>query len=520
MAITSSDSTRHVFLRHATKVADEAKATLRSTDDATEIVISQFRGVRSWSSKINANGPFSWKNVDALDEIRITVRDVDSPATFPNKNPAGIGMKIGLHVVWQKGKDEMEHREFSPSNQHLLKRDLEAAKAACEMVRDLLNLSECPDGSNPNEPRNRNLFNGFSKVGNSTYYIYQDVPSSNITAKMIADSLRNRGFAIPEIPYPMHLDLRFERNAGSNLQAAWTMAEKNMDVHLWVRKGENIEVLEENSLTKIRGHFLKWDDSNGPSFVPFTHEKDVSTDSPLSQSRHSTRIQPARTFHPQLITTIKLPEILEPKNHHHFVSTCSLNVLYTLPPSIFVDPYQLADLTPQSLAGTESGRILGVWGEADLEKPVDQVRGWGSLVLVRAANGASLEGHNGTVSVTLPAHARYQPPRGDGAFEISVELQTPDVFWMCENSNERAETSTPPPISFLFPPPPPNHHREFFPLKTNPLEGSKTVFVPVGRIQDIAVVGAITPIAAVLACVVVCIGMWMQAKGTKKVHTT
>ncbi|KAG6826142.1 hypothetical protein H0H92_000978 [Tricholoma furcatifolium] len=111
---------------------------------------------------------------------------------------------------------------------------------------------------------------------------------------------------------------------------------------------------------------------------------------PISLLTHSIQ---ENGYHPTSTTIITLtePELLV---------NCSLHLHFTLPPLIFVDPYELAH--------REASYTFRHWGPADLERPVTAVQQESSHLLLNVARHADTEReHEREVEVQLPLHLRY-----------------------------------------------------------------------------------------------------------------
>lgn len=181
----------------------------------------------------------------------------------------------------------------------------------------------------------------------------------------------------------------------------------------------------------------------------------------------SSSIAPPRPgSHPHLLTTLSVNVTLHPARDASS-NLCSLGLLYTsIPPSLFVDVYQLASLhssdrVKRTVKGQKGGEVKRprYWGEEDLEKPVaalEDARGGAVVVpLWRPAHSTLEDGEEDPTSedelgfeVDLPLHARYLRPipsryRADDPTQrldlVSVRLVPPRAIWFCErDSFERA----------------------------------------------------------------------------------
>ncbi|KAI9246519.1 PIG-X [Sporodiniella umbellata] len=112
----------------------------------------------------------------------------------------------------------------------------------------------------------------------------------------------------------------------------------------------------------------------------------------------------SQSLHPKMVTTWNAADLQSPGED------CRLDLVYELPASVFVDPYQLQDV----------GLNATVLGEHDLELPLEKVRETrGSLVLIRQV----------VSPVTLPFHTRYQRPQSYPY--QAIRLSPPYAGWSC-----------------------------------------------------------------------------------------
>jgi hypothetical protein len=169
-------------------------------------------------------------------------------------------------------------------------------------------------------------------------------------------------------------------------------------------------------------------------------------------------LQAASSLHPKILTTIDIGKE-KPTN-------CYLDVVYVLPASVFVDPYQLQDLEP--LLGKAT-----IFGEHDLELPLEKVKETrGSIVFLRQSQQSFT-----SFQLELPFHLRYQQPsiKQDNQ---SITIETPYAGWTCGNYDI-------PPISSQYDLLPPSLHNDldaFTKLSSDPTP--LTLSVPIGKVQD------------------------------------
>ncbi|GAA5812766.1 hypothetical protein MFLAVUS_006224 [Mucor flavus] len=169
-------------------------------------------------------------------------------------------------------------------------------------------------------------------------------------------------------------------------------------------------------------------------------------------------LQAASSLHPKIITTINI------ENNEN--SDCHLDVVYVLPASVFVDPYQLQDL--EATLGKAT-----VFGEHDLELPLEKVNEpRGSIVFLRQNQPLS------SFQLELPFHLRYQQPSLERDHQV-ITIEAPYAGWTCGDSKW-------PPISHSLITPYQSIESAFTELThdTAPL----TLSVPIGKVQDAAIV--------------------------------
>lgn len=113
---------------------------------------------------------------------------------------------------------------------------------------------------------------------------------------------------------------------------------------------------------------------------------------------------------------------------------CKLYAKFTIPNDLFLDQYQLADLD-RSIAGPATGKLLGVWGETDLEDPVWSVSGWGSEALIEIYTPPASH-FKSNFSFALPMHSRYEFPQSNTTV-VTRLMEWPVVFWACKDLESR-----------------------------------------------------------------------------------
>ncbi|SJL09982.1 uncharacterized protein ARMOST_13364 [Armillaria ostoyae] len=122
----------------------------------------------------------------------------------------------------------------------------------------------------------------------------------------------------------------------------------------------------------------------------------------------SSTIHPSYGFHPTVTTNFHGISV-EP--------SCSLFLLLTLPPLVFVDPYELANY--------KDSYTFRHAGPSNLELPVSAIGPSNSHVFVNVSRRAVKEG-----SLQIPLHLRYGDVSVDG-FQ-AVDVSVPEGYVICE----------------------------------------------------------------------------------------
>lgn len=151
-----------------------------------------------------------------------------------------------------------------------------------------------------------------------------------------------------------------------------------------------------------------------------------------NRGTYSVEFERPTGLHPKHV--ISLENIFPPQEQ------CSLFAKYTFDKSLFLDKYQLAELSKPTPSRPPVGYLYNLWGESDLEAPVWAVDGYGSeaLVQIYTKNRPSTE-VPGKFQFELPAHSRYEVPQ----LNITSVQETqpwPAVFWACQPTKEELES--------------------------------------------------------------------------------
>ncbi|KAK9495054.1 PIG-X [Lipomyces doorenjongii] len=123
-------------------------------------------------------------------------------------------------------------------------------------------------------------------------------------------------------------------------------------------------------------------------------------------------------------------------------TSCGLYGYYVLPNFIFVDKYQVSDLADAQAGGIK--RVVGIWGETDLEIPVWMVEKWGSTMLLELIPPEQplLAGGMPHLDIEIPMHSRYEVPRWNTT-RLKHDVPWPTLFWACNSSAEPDMATSP-----------------------------------------------------------------------------
>ncbi|KAI9247507.1 PIG-X [Phascolomyces articulosus] len=132
----------------------------------------------------------------------------------------------------------------------------------------------------------------------------------------------------------------------------------------------------------------------------------------MDQVQVSWHFENAGNLHPHIITKLEsIPPSQQHPSEEESSSNCSLDIVYQLPASVFVDPNQIPN-------------NIYVFGETDLEAPLEHVKEpRGSTIIIRQK-----QWHH--EDIDLPIHLRYQRP---SSFEMyrSIVIPKPRAGWFC-----------------------------------------------------------------------------------------
>lgn len=146
----------------------------------------------------------------------------------------------------------------------------------------------------------------------------------------------------------------------------------------------------------------------------------VAASRPFPSASFTSQLESERGFH---LTSTSHIDILQTSD------TCTLHALFLFPSDLFVDRYELEQRRQDGVLGKK----FQVWGETDLELPVQAVDRRGSALLIGLHANQSI--------LDVPFHLRYlEPATSDGSilegFSGSyriLESPWPFVFQACPN---------------------------------------------------------------------------------------
>ncbi|KAJ7623627.1 PIG-X [Roridomyces roridus] len=174
--------------------------------------------------------------------------------------------------------------------------------------------------------------------------------------------------------------------------------------------------------------------------------------------------------------------ILQPQSFHPVFETsitadgfdnCSLNLLYTLPPIVFIDAYELANR-----ADAYTFQYAGPPSSSNLELPVAAVAKEDASVLLSTPWATS----DSSRVVELPFHVRYGPATDDEQTFVETPLSWPDVFFACPSGSD---TSALPPMPASLSAP--FASMSIFPVHPPPdAVPEEIIRTPVGTTADVA----------------------------------
>jgi phosphatidylinositol glycan class X len=124
----------------------------------------------------------------------------------------------------------------------------------------------------------------------------------------------------------------------------------------------------------------------------------------------TSHFDPSFGFHPVYKTCVSLPDDR---------ANCALQIAYSLPPDVLVDPYELENYRPSY--------TFDFVGVTDLEAPVFWADSRDSELLTTVRLPADMADE---VCVDLPIHLRYGRP-SNSSTHGSITVPCPAVYWSC-----------------------------------------------------------------------------------------
>ncbi|KAK2462472.1 hypothetical protein APHAL10511_005442 [Amanita phalloides] len=173
-------------------------------------------------------------------------------------------------------------------------------------------------------------------------------------------------------------------------------------------------------------------------------------------------LHPAHGFHPTVTTALEIPPHLQ---------RCTAHLVYTLPPIVFVDQYELAN--------HHESYSFHLWGTSNLEYPVFAVQQSDSTLLV---------GVKRDDEVKVPLHLRYGGPVDDAPAYEETRLGWPVGFLACPASAHGSVPSNVPDEVAEFMKQNLTQPVSFVPISPTSSGAEHILRVPVGRSGDLAFV--------------------------------
>ena len=128
-------------------------------------------------------------------------------------------------------------------------------------------------------------------------------------------------------------------------------------------------------------------------------------------------LHPEHGFHPTATTAIQIPE-----QQRRWLENCTAHLVYTLPPLVFADKYELANY--------HESYSFHHWGTSNLEYPVFAMDQSDSILLLNVRTARD----TGVFQVRVPLHLRYGKPVPDGPWYEETKIRRPEGFFTCPTS--------------------------------------------------------------------------------------
>ncbi|KAF5359299.1 hypothetical protein D9756_003563 [Leucocoprinus leucothites] len=150
----------------------------------------------------------------------------------------------------------------------------------------------------------------------------------------------------------------------------------------------------------------------------------------------SATVHSSSSFHPTSQVTFTL------RPHNPVPERCKLHLLYKLSPSVFIDPYELAQ--------RQASYTFVKWGPTEIERPVHAVENQDTLALLTVVVPPHDDGAGSfQFDVDVPLHARYLAPISkdttplvDSGNYRHFPLERPQAFFACPREYDHNSPTT------------------------------------------------------------------------------
>ncbi|CED83683.1 Glycosylphosphatidylinositol-mannosyltransferase I, PIG-X/PBN1 [Phaffia rhodozyma] len=158
---------------------------------------------------------------------------------------------------------------------------------------------------------------------------------------------------------------------------------------------------------------------------------------PFDLPVYTSALLPEQSFHSTLLTTFSLPTVHSNADIPQSFLECTVLLIYHVPPSVIIDPYQIDQLHTDGVLGDS----VQFFGDIELELPLsrlsDRARDGSGLILeinlIQQKEKIAEGNKERNIQVGVPLHGRYLEPKRveEERSERTVDIEWPWVGLKC-----------------------------------------------------------------------------------------
>ncbi|KAF2719853.1 PIG-X-domain-containing protein [Polychaeton citri CBS 116435] len=350
-----------------------------------------------------------------------------------------------LHVRWQSESNYKSIAPFFsrlPAGLHVFYTPLEATseEGLCKILKGIFSSDLACTNVGDSFSRPSVLSERFAS--SATYQLHQELKNLKSVVEFVEKNVCKEAAGCSEIAAQFdaanYADIDYDAISHAlTITAFWTndipsIQSATKEIKKW-HPGGKVEVgilspqkADEPEELSLGGYLTVLGEDEKPSGTAFSFpSRHHGIKAMKTIDTYSIRFQEPMGLHPKMVLSFSANTLTPPNED------CALHAYLTIPSSLFLDRYQLAD--PLFLDSQNLHSLRSISGEQDLEAPDWITDRWGSAALLELKIPSN-EQLDAPWEATVPLHLRYLPPTNSTTSAGYRDIQTswPAVFWACE----------------------------------------------------------------------------------------